>query len=141
MQDQIRGKNSTPAEPTKCFNGVIGADYLYSASLWGEKSLHCAIAEESFVFRCSDGTTIGKRRIQIIFFGEDRLCNYRNITSSPTIQFQHFPLFLYQKSASPSIRRALFSFPVILVSIRRILPADRGISARSFTSCSFADIL
>ncbi|HAC10656.1 MAG TPA: hypothetical protein DCE65_02210 [Clostridiales bacterium] len=42
---------------------MIGADYLYSASLWGEKSLHCAIAEESFVFRCSDGTTIGKRQI------------------------------------------------------------------------------
>ena len=34
-----------------------------AASLWGEKSLHCAIAEESFVFRCSDGTTIGKRQI------------------------------------------------------------------------------
>ncbi len=63
MQDQIRGKNSTPAEPTKCFNGVIGADYLYSASLCGEKSLHCAIAEESFVFRYSDGTTIRKRQI------------------------------------------------------------------------------
>ena len=63
MQDQIRGKNSNSAELTKCFNGTIGADYLYSASLWGEKSLHCAIAEESFVFRCSDGTTIGKRQI------------------------------------------------------------------------------
>ena len=63
MQYQIRGKNSNSAELTKCFNGAIGADYLYSASLWGKKSLHCAIAEESFVFRCSDGTTIGKRQI------------------------------------------------------------------------------
>lgn len=54
------GYTSKPKELKKCFDNAIAADLIYSPPLWGERSLHCLIREDSLTF-IIDGKTITKK--------------------------------------------------------------------------------
>ena len=56
------GNTSKPQELKNCLNNAVVADFLYSPSVWGERSLHCIIREDSLSFNI-DGRIINKKDI------------------------------------------------------------------------------
>lgn len=60
------GYTSRFNELSNCYNKAVEADYLYSSSFWGERSLHCIVDDDSLSFVCSDDTTLIKKQIRRI---------------------------------------------------------------------------
>lgn len=64
LADYIRndGHTSRPQELKKCLDNLVVADFIYSPSIWGERSLHCIIKPESLIFNIN-GRKITKKDI------------------------------------------------------------------------------
>jgi len=60
------GRPSNIYESSMCFNKAIEADYIFSPSSFGERSLHCIINEDSLNIKCTDGTKVSKYQIRRI---------------------------------------------------------------------------
>ena len=64
LADYIRndGHTSRHQELKKCLDNLVVADFIYSPSIWGERSLHCIIKPDSLVFNIN-GKKITKKDI------------------------------------------------------------------------------
>lgn len=56
------GHTSRPQELKKCLDNAVVADFLYSPSIWGERSLHCVIRDDSLSFNIN-GRVVNKKDI------------------------------------------------------------------------------